>query len=143
MKFSTDEIALRVARFLRVQKTRIFFLKDQKRPKIWKTPKQSLFDQKQRFKALIQGFICGLMCRHMILVINWKIDKNLSSLSPFSVHFTCVFVRNMYLSVLLSIYLRSNKGSTPSFPNFSTHPICFLTAYKSYQVLPVLAGTSD
>ena len=51
--------------------------------------------KKQRFLALIQGFICGLMCRHMTLEINWKIDKNVSSLSPHSVHFTCVFVHNM------------------------------------------------
>ena len=27
--------------------------------------------------------------------------------------------------------------------NFVIHPLCFLTAYKSYDVLPVLAGTSD
>ena len=32
---------------------------------------------------------------------------------------------------------------TPSLTNFVIHPLYFLTAYKSCDVLPVLAGTSD
>ena len=43
----------------------------------------------------------------------------------------------------LSRYLCSHQGSTPSLANFVNHPPCFLTAYKSYDVLPVLAGKSD
>ena len=48
---------------------------------------------------------------------------------------------DMYLSVYR--YLRSHQGSNPPLTNFSTHPLGFITAYKSYDVLPVLAGTSD
>ena len=47
----------------------------------------------------------------------------------------------MYYSVYR--YLRSHQGSNPPLTNFSTHPLGFITAYKSYDVLPVLAGTSD
>ena len=33
------------------------------------------------------------------------------------------------------------KVAPPTLTNFTTHPLCFLTAYKSYDA--ALAGTSD
>ena len=35
------------------------------------------------------------------------------------------------------------KVAPPSLTNFVIYPLCFLTAYKSCDVLPVLSGTSD
>ena len=35
------------------------------------------------------------------------------------------------------------KVAPPPFTNFVTYPLCFFTAYKSYDVVPFLAGTMD
>ena len=45
----------------------------------------------------------------------------------------------------LSVYLCSHQGSTrtPSLPNFVTHPLCFLTAYKMTSRPSVLAWAPD
>ena len=39
--------------------------------------------------------------------------------------------------------VQANDWRKSRFNTFITHPLCFLTAYKSYDVLPVQAGTSD
>ena len=42
------------------------------------------------------------------------------------------------------LYLLPYQSSTPlPLTNFIIHPLCFHTAYKSYDMLPVLAGMSD
>ena len=39
----------------------------------------------------------------------------------------------------LSVYLRSNQGTTPSLPNFVTYPLCFLTACEMMSRPSILA----
>ena len=57
--------------------------------------------------------------------------------------FGLLYVHLRRMDFSLSLYRCSHQGSTPTLTDFVTLPLCFLTAYKSSDILPLLAGTPD
>ena len=87
----------------------------------------------------------------MYVTGGWWWTGPLACLSLFAIR---MWIRNIWLrfwcysgkpgnAFSLSLYLRSNHGSTPSLPNFVTNPLWFLTAYEMMSRPSILAWASD